>query len=135
MKQYAILVGLSFIAFFVDLGIGLLWHHAFIEGVTFRQSAEWFSWAHLVYQLPVILFYVLVGFLFAQLSPYKSFWSIVRLMILVLVWRLIFTETIWVIEPSLADRIWDKVFLLLPSVSVVLGWYAHRQFASGFARD
>jgi hypothetical protein len=132
MKHYLLLIAASFIAYFINIGIGIFWHFSVIEGVIFTSHNNWFPYLEISLQPPVFIFYFFFGWLYSRLFGESTLVSAIRLAALVLMWRVFFIEIIWYIEPSFAEQTWKTFFNLVPSLATVIGWFfANKSLKSG----
>ena len=99
------------------------WGFMFSRETVFRNYPGWFPLHIIVSYPPIFLVYFCVGAIYFQLFNKNPYQSIFIVAIFVLFWKLLISEHIWYIEPSISDRLWVYISDLIPSISVLIGYF------------
>ena len=123
MKHRLVIAISTLILYFIGIGIMISWDIYVVGETVFTNYPSWFPLHIIVSYPPIFAVYFCVGalyFWFFNANPYQSIFIVA---LFVLFWRMLISESIWYIEPSFFDRFWEYVGYLLPSISVVIGYF------------
>ena len=123
MKHRLVIAISTFILYFIGIGILITWDIYVVGQAVFTNYPNWFPLHQIVSYPPVFAVYFCVGALYFQLfnkNPHKSIFIVA---IFILLWKLLLSEHIWYIEPSIVNMLWVYIGDLLPSISVLIGYF------------
>ena len=123
MKHRLVIAISTFILYFIGIGIFITWDIYVVGDAVFTNYPTWFPLHKIVSYPPVFAVYFCVGVLYFQLFNKNPDKSVFIVAIFVLLWKLLLSEHIWYIEPSIFDRLWVYIGDLLPSISVLIGYF------------
>jgi len=122
LKSILTAVGITLIAFVVDVVVGIVWIRFVMEDIIFSRYWGFLDVSDLVTWLPSILLYGLVGFLFGRSITPENPIKIIILALFILLLELFWVQHHFAPQADMITRVWAGIGYLVPSLATLLGY-------------